>query len=33
MRAESILIQRIAGKSTVGIQVPNHDRKPSGCAT
>src|SRR5262249_2782397 len=24
MRAESILIERMAGKSTVGIQVPNH---------
>jgi DNA segregation ATPase FtsK/SpoIIIE, S-DNA-T family len=27
MRAESILIERIAGKSTVGIQVPNRDRE------
>jgi S-DNA-T family DNA segregation ATPase FtsK/SpoIIIE len=27
MRAESILIERMAGKSTVGIQVPNHDRE------
>jgi len=26
MRAESILIERMAGKSTVGIQVPNHER-------
>lgn len=26
MSAESILIERMAGKSTVGIQVPNHDR-------
>lgn len=26
MRAESILIERMAGKSTVGIQVPNNDR-------
>jgi S-DNA-T family DNA segregation ATPase FtsK/SpoIIIE len=27
MRAESILIERMAGKSTVGIQVPNHNRE------
>jgi S-DNA-T family DNA segregation ATPase FtsK/SpoIIIE len=27
MRAESILIERMAGKSTIGIQVPNHDRE------
>ncbi len=27
MAAESILIERMAGKSTVGIQVPNHDRE------
>jgi S-DNA-T family DNA segregation ATPase FtsK/SpoIIIE len=27
MRAESILIERMAGKSTVGIQVPNQDRE------
>ncbi len=27
MRAESILIERMAGKSTVGIQVPNLDRE------
>jgi S-DNA-T family DNA segregation ATPase FtsK/SpoIIIE len=27
MRAESILIERMAGKSTVGIQVPNADRE------
>jgi S-DNA-T family DNA segregation ATPase FtsK/SpoIIIE len=27
MRAESILIERMAGKSTVGIQVPNHKRE------
>jgi S-DNA-T family DNA segregation ATPase FtsK/SpoIIIE len=27
MRAESILIERIAGKNTVGIQVPNHRRE------
>ncbi len=27
MRAESILIERMAGKSTVGIQVPNHQRE------
>ncbi len=27
MRAESILIERIAGKSTVGIQVPNRERE------
>jgi S-DNA-T family DNA segregation ATPase FtsK/SpoIIIE len=27
MKAESILIERMAGKSTVGIQVPNHDRE------
>src|SRR5205823_788949 len=26
MKAESILIERMAGKSTVGIQVPNRDR-------
>jgi DNA segregation ATPase FtsK/SpoIIIE, S-DNA-T family len=26
-RAESILIERMAGKSTVGIQVPNHQRE------
>ena len=26
-RAESILIERMAGKSTVGIQVPNHERE------
>ena len=25
--AESILIERMAGKSTVGIQVPNHERE------
>jgi S-DNA-T family DNA segregation ATPase FtsK/SpoIIIE len=27
MRAESILIERMAGKNTVGIQVPNHERE------
>jgi S-DNA-T family DNA segregation ATPase FtsK/SpoIIIE len=27
MKAESILIERMAGKSTVGIQVPNHKRE------
>jgi S-DNA-T family DNA segregation ATPase FtsK/SpoIIIE len=27
MRAESILIERMAGKNTVGIQVPNHVRE------
>ena len=27
MRAESILVERMAGKSTVGIQVPNHERE------
>ncbi len=27
MRAESILIERMAGKNTVGIQVPNHQRE------
>jgi S-DNA-T family DNA segregation ATPase FtsK/SpoIIIE len=27
MRAESILIDRIPGKSTVGIQIPNHTRE------
>ena len=27
MKAESILIERMAGKSTVGIQVPNRDRE------
>lgn len=27
MRAERILIERSAGKSTVGIQVPNHERE------
>ena len=27
LRAESILIERMAGKSTVGIQVPNHKRE------
>ena len=27
MKAESILIERMAGKSTVGIQVPNHQRE------
>jgi len=27
MRAESVLIDRIAGKSTVGIQIPNLDRE------
>ena len=28
MRAESVLIERIPGKSTVGIQIPNHVREP-----
>src|SRR4051812_5604529 len=27
MRADSVLIDRIAGKSTVGIQIPNHTRE------
>jgi S-DNA-T family DNA segregation ATPase FtsK/SpoIIIE len=27
LRAESILIERIAGKSTIGIEVPNHHRQ------
>ncbi len=27
LRAESILIERMSGKSTVGIQVPNHQRE------
>jgi S-DNA-T family DNA segregation ATPase FtsK/SpoIIIE len=27
MQAESVLIDRIAGKSTVGIQIPNHNRE------
>jgi S-DNA-T family DNA segregation ATPase FtsK/SpoIIIE len=27
LRSESILIERMAGKSTVGIQVPNHERE------
>jgi S-DNA-T family DNA segregation ATPase FtsK/SpoIIIE len=27
MRAESVLIDRIPGKSTVGIQIPNHNRE------
>jgi S-DNA-T family DNA segregation ATPase FtsK/SpoIIIE len=27
MRAESILVERMPGKSTVGIQVPNHERE------
>jgi S-DNA-T family DNA segregation ATPase FtsK/SpoIIIE len=27
MRAESVLIDRIPGKSTVGIQIPNHSRE------
>ncbi len=27
LKAESILIERMAGKSTVGIQVPNHNRE------
>ena len=27
LRAESILIERMPGKSTVGIQVPNHNRE------
>jgi len=27
MRAESILIERMPGKSTVGVQVPNHERE------
>ena len=28
MRAESVLIERIPGKSTVGIQIPNQNRQP-----
>jgi len=28
MRAESVLIERIPGKSTVGIQIPNQNREP-----
>jgi S-DNA-T family DNA segregation ATPase FtsK/SpoIIIE len=28
MKAESVLIDRIPGKSTVGIQIPNHNREP-----
>lgn len=28
MKADSVLIDRIAGKSTVGIQIPNHTREP-----
>jgi S-DNA-T family DNA segregation ATPase FtsK/SpoIIIE len=28
MQAESVLIDRIPGKSTVGIQIPNHHREP-----
>jgi S-DNA-T family DNA segregation ATPase FtsK/SpoIIIE len=28
MKAESVLIDRIAGKSTVGIQIPNQTREP-----
>ncbi len=28
MRAESVLIERTAGKSTVGIQIPNQHREP-----
>src|SRR6185437_1395256 len=27
MKAESILVERMAGKSTVGIQVPNRERE------
>ena len=27
LQAESILIERMSGKSTVGIQVPNHERE------
>ena len=27
MRAESVLIERIPGKATVGIQIPNHNRE------
>jgi S-DNA-T family DNA segregation ATPase FtsK/SpoIIIE len=27
MKADSVLIDRIAGKSTVGIQIPNHTRE------
>ena len=27
MKAESVLIERVAGKSTVGMQVPNHKRE------
>ena len=32
LKAESILVERMAGKSTVGIQVPNREREISGCA-
>jgi S-DNA-T family DNA segregation ATPase FtsK/SpoIIIE len=28
MKADSVLIDRIPGKSTVGIQIPNHTREP-----
>jgi S-DNA-T family DNA segregation ATPase FtsK/SpoIIIE len=28
MRAESVLIERVPGKSTVGIQIPNQNREP-----
>ena len=31
MAAESILIERMPGKSTVGIQVPNHERETQRC--
>ena len=32
LKAESVLIERMAGKSTVGIQVPNANARRSGCA-
>jgi S-DNA-T family DNA segregation ATPase FtsK/SpoIIIE len=33
MQAESVLIDRIPGKSTVGIQIPNPNRERSRCAS
>ena len=32
LQAESILIERIPGKSTIGIEVPNLTARPSRCA-